>query len=152
MGRGRKGYVQLQAQGTRWLWWHDAWLSLPLDYIFHSLNKPPLGATRAGGDAACADAFAQGLRPTCRNVTVVALGPHHSAVAPRGWLRPHNGQLSWQAARGLHAPCQEGPKGAAVTSAPLHWQGHPAPPSCSSFRVLGRKPGQPWKDRAQQQM
>lgn len=64
MGRGRKGHVQLQAQGTRRLWWHDAWLSLHLDCIFHSPNKPPLGATRAGGDAACADASSQGLGPT----------------------------------------------------------------------------------------
>lgn len=66
MGRGRKGYVQLQARGTRWLWWHDVWLSLPLDYIFHSPNKPPPEAMRAGGDAACADASSQGLGPTCR--------------------------------------------------------------------------------------
>lgn len=108
------------------------------DCIFRGLNKQPTEAMRAGGDVTCADVFSSQLQevvldlgvsdaPLGRAVAACGNGTpaHHCgslwAVPPAqlGSHQPHNGWCSLGLFHGLHAPCQEGLKAAALTSPSL---------------------------------
>lgn len=105
------------------------------------LDLPQLEAMGAGGDFTCTDVFSSqppevfldfGGSDPAEGRVVAACGngaPPHQCGSPQAVLpvqpglhQPHNGQWPLGIFHGLHAPCQQGPEAATLTS-PSPWHG-----------------------------